>query len=148
MTIHRYNHIIKQELDKLQRILHAAARVVSRTSKYDHITPVLRELHWLPIAKRIDYKILLLTFKALHGMAPVYIADLIQVYRKERTLRSNSDNLLVIPKGSHSKSGDKSFAFAAPTLWNNLPRHCRDADTLECFKSRLKTHLFKQAYQV
>lgn len=66
-----------QLLDKLQRVQNSAARIVTRTGRYEHITPVLKKLHWLPVRYRIQYKVLLLTFRALHGEAPVYISDLI-----------------------------------------------------------------------
>ena len=136
-----------QELKRLQRILNAAARVVSLSKKYDHITPVLINLHWLPIVERIHYKILLITYKAIHGLAPQYISDLISISKKERSLRSNSKLLLQIPKTATVKYGDSSFMHAAPFLWNRLPMECRMAKTLSNFKSNLKTHLFKQAFK-
>ena len=138
--------IPKHEVDKIQRIQNAAARVVSLTHKNEHITPVLMSLHWLPIAKRVEYKILLLTYKALHGLAPQYLTDLLQVSNNQRTLRSNNKFLLVIPKTESVKYGDSSFAYAAASLWNTLPEDCRMAQTLQLFKSRLKTHLFKLAF--
>ena len=67
------------ELKKVQRVQNAAARLLTSTRKYDHITPVLRELHWLPVKYRIQFKILLLTFKAIHGMAPDYISRLLML---------------------------------------------------------------------
>ena len=66
-------------LHKLQRVQNAAARIIFKESKYCHITPLLRTLHWLPVVYRIQFKILLLTFKAIHGNAPCYISDLISV---------------------------------------------------------------------
>ena len=136
------------EIDRLQRIQNAAARVVALAKKFDHITPVLKELHWLPITQRINFKILLLTFKALHNMAPTYITDLLKVSNNPRALRSNSKFLLVAPKTKYVKYGDCSFSYAAPLLWNNLPDSCRMAPTCEIFKNRIKTFLFKQAYDL
>ena len=104
------------------------------------------DLHWLLIVQRIHYKILLLTFKALDGMAPEYIQDLIKVLRKSRCLRSNAQNLLMIPKSTYAAYGDRTFAYAAPTLWNKPSDECKEAESIDCFKSRLKTYLFKQAY--
>ena len=135
------------QVKRLQRIQNAAARLITRTSKRDSITPVLKALHWLPIYYRIQYKILVITFKALHDMAPQYISELLNHSQHEMSLRSNSKNLLVIPFHSHATTGDRSFSFAAPSLWNNLPQECRDATTLANFKSLLKTHLFKCAYE-
>jgi hypothetical protein len=104
--------VSKQQLMKLQRIQNAAARVVSRIKKHDHITPVLQDLHWLPIAQRIEYKLLLLTYKALHGLAPSYLKDLITVAKSNRNLRSNDQFLLQIPKTLSVKYGERAFSYA------------------------------------
>ena len=93
---------------------------MTRTRNSEHITPVLRTLHWLPVRQRITYKILLLTYKTLNGMAPKYIADLLQPYTPTRQLRSCSKNLLVTPKFDLKFYGDRSFQVAAPRLWNFL----------------------------
>ena len=76
----------------------AAARVVTRTRKYEHITPVLIGLHWLPISYRITFKILLLTYKALNNLAPSYLSDLLSQRCNVRLLRSHSQELLSIPR--------------------------------------------------
>ncbi len=75
-------------INKLHVVQNAAARVLSRSRKYDHITPILQSLHWLPIKFRISYKILLLTFKALNGLAPAYLTSLMSHYNPSRSLRS------------------------------------------------------------
>ena len=75
---------------KLQRIQNSAARLVTRTCFHDHITPVLQKLHWLPVRYRIMYKILILTYKCIHGLAPLYLQELIQEYKPTRNLRSSS----------------------------------------------------------
>ena len=136
----------KQEIDRIQRVQNAAARVVSLTKKFDHITPVLRDLHWLPIKERIKFKISLLTFKSLNEMAPAYLRDLLKVSKKDRSLRSNNKCMLVVPKTKTVKYGDSSFSYAAPVLWNQLPEDCRMETDLNSFKSKLKTFLFKQAF--
>ena len=99
------------EIAKLQRVQNAAARLLMSCKKYDHITPVLINLHWLPVRYRINFKILLLTFKALYGMAPSYIIDLIHTKTNTRyLLRSNEGVLLKHPSGKMKKSfGDRSF---------------------------------------
>jgi hypothetical protein len=84
----------KNRLNKLQSVQNAAARLITLSRKYDHITPILIDLHWLPVAERIKFKILILTFKALHDLAPVYIVNLITRYVPQRTLRSSSELLL------------------------------------------------------
>ena len=75
-----------KELNKLQRIQNAAARLVSLTKKRDHITPVLFQLHWLPVRQRIIFKLLRLTFKTLNGQSAAYISDLVTLYQPQRTL--------------------------------------------------------------
>ena len=85
-------------LRSLQLIQNAAARVLTRARRYDHITPVLTSLHWLPIQARADFKILLLTYKSLNGLAPSYLAELINPYIPARPLRSLGTNLLEIPR--------------------------------------------------
>ena len=84
----------KYQIQKLQRVQNAAARLVSCSHKYEHITPVLRRLHWLPVEQRIQYKILLLTFKALNGSSPSYIRDLVKQYSPPRSLRTKELPLL------------------------------------------------------
>uniref|UniRef100_A0A9J7XWR8 Reverse transcriptase n=1 Tax=Cyprinus carpio carpio TaxID=630221 RepID=A0A9J7XWR8_CYPCA len=126
-------------VNKLQLVQNAAARVLTRTRKYDHISPVLSTLHWLPIKHRIDFKILLITYKALNGLAPQY-------YSPPRPLCSQNSGNLITPRISKSTVGGRSFSYLAPKLWNNLPNIVQEADTLLQFKSRLKTHLFNLAY--
>ena len=132
-------------LRKLQSVLNAAARLVSGTRKYDHITPVLKDLHWLPIRQKIKFKLLLLVFKSIHGMAPRYLSEKI-VLKKDSGLRSSGQNLLIVPK-AHTKSyGDRCFSVAGPKYWNLLPKALRKTECLESFKSKLKTFLFTEAY--
>ena len=134
----------KKDLDRLQYVQNSAARVLTRTKPWQHITPTLKQLHWLPVKYRIDYKLLLLTYKALHALAPQYLSDLLENYTPARTLRSSDLGLLTVPRAK--KLGDRAFSVAAPTLWNALPLGIRQAQTLASFKSALKTHLFVQAF--
>ena len=101
-----------------------AARVVTRSSKYSSITPTLKKLHWLPVKYRIIFKVVLLTFKELHGMAPNYLKTLLQSYMPSRSLRSETGNLLIMPKACR-KLGCHTFAYAASKLWNELPVNIR-----------------------
>ena len=117
--------------------------MVTRAKGREHITPFLEELHWLPIRKRIAYKIALLTFKALHNQAPHYIIELVEPYSPPRTLRSSSRIMLRYPPKRKSCYGQRSFASPAPRVWNSLPVHVRSATFLTQFKPRLKTFLFK-----
>ncbi|KAK6179717.1 hypothetical protein SNE40_012018 [Patella caerulea] len=129
----------KKSLDKLQKLQNSAARLITGSSKFNHITPILFNLHWLPIAYRIDYKILLLTFKCLNGLAPVYLSQLLNQYQPNRQLRSSSDNWLLCESNAKSSAGERSFAVKAPKLWNKLPLTVRSCESLQTFKSNLKT---------
>jgi hypothetical protein len=110
-------------------------------NRRDHITPVLHKLHWLPIHKRIDFKIASLTFKILHDREPGYLLELITRHNPTRSLRSSSQLLLSVPR-IDTEIGRRSFLFAAPTIWNSLPFSVRSCSSLSCFRSALKTHLF------
>ena len=116
----------------MQRVQNAAAKLLFKQAKFSHITPVLHQLHWLPIQYRTDFKILLFTFKAIHGMATDYIWKLIK--RKSSTrypLRSNQRILLEIPSGkilSTVRGGE--FCYASPNPWNNLPCKISSLDSL------------------
>ena len=131
---------------RLQRMFNIAARILTLTPPSNHITPILKELHWLPIEQRIEYKIILLTFKAIQGAAPQYICDLLKPHPTPRTLRSSEANLLAIPSTRTITYGDRAFSAAAPKLWNKLPDDLRDFNELDAFKRKLKTFLFKSAY--
>ena len=138
--------IPKDLMSQLQKRQNHAARVITQWRKYDHITPVLVDLHWLPVKQRIDFKILLLTYKALNGLAPAYIRELLTPYTPVRTLRSMDNNLLEPPKCRLEYFGKRSFAAAAPVLWNDLPLHIKQSPSVDIFKSRIKTRLFQLAY--
>ena len=134
--------ISKASLSKLKKVQHFAARLVVRKPLQIHITPVLKDLHWLPVERRIQFKVLLYVFKGLNGLAPKYITDLLDVPVPSRTLRSGKLNLLVIPKTRTVFYGNRLFPWIAPTMWNKLPEDVKSAPSLDSFKSRLKTHLF------
>ena len=133
-------------LSKLQRLQNHAARLISGTSKHEHISPVLQGLHWLPVEQRIIYKVLLMTFKALNGLAPTYLSDLLCPYNPSRALRSSNQNLLHEPSYRLKTYGARSYRCAAPRLWNKLPPQMRSVTNLVTFKRCLKTHLFKKVY--
>ena len=137
----------KSELSKLQRIQNAAARLVTLSKKREHITPVLKDLHWLPVESRISrliYKLMLLTFKALNNQAPKYLCELISIKKPSRSLRSNTSIVLHRKKANTVTYGQRSFHHAAPELWNQLPSHVKNATSLQQFKSLLKAHLFSK----
>ena len=116
-------------LSKLQSIQNAAARFITRTRKFEHISPVLRDLHWLPIRQRIDFKVATLVHKCLNGTAPSYLADdciAASTVSGRRHLRSADTGTLLVPR-VQSKYGSRSFAVYGPTIWNSLPNDLRTA---------------------
>ncbi|MCI5136711.1 MAG: hypothetical protein D3920_16960 [Candidatus Electrothrix sp. AW2] len=136
----------KKAISQLQIIQNAAARVLTKTRRRAHITPVLKSLHWLPVSFRIDFKVLLLVYKSLHSHAPEYITDMFSRYTPSRSLMSSGTELLTVPKARTKRHGEAAFSFYAPNLWNTLPEYLRMAETVETFKHALKTYLFDLAY--
>ena len=141
-----YKNLNKYQIDQLQKLQNFAAKVVMSKSLYDHVTPCLIELHWLPVSFRIDYKIAVLSFKCLHNLAPTYLSDLIEEYHPSRNLRSSTQKLLKKKVVKFEKLGKKSFAYSAPQVWNSLPFYLRNETSLEVFKKKLKTFYFEMAY--
>ena len=134
----------KESLKKLQHVqLNVAARIVTHRRKCDHITPVLCQLHWLPIEESIVFKNLLLTFNCLNGLAPPYLCGLITKYVPRRNLRSINGNRLIDVGYKLTRYGLRSFSVASAKLWNALPLDIRTSDNLMQFKINLKTHLFR-----
>ncbi len=115
--------------NKLQ-IVQNAARVLTRSRKYDHITPILQSLHWLPIKFRISYKIILLAYKALNGLAPAYLTNLLSRYNPTHSLRLQNSGLLVFPRIAKFTKEGRTCSYLPPKLWNRLPDNIRDSDTL------------------
>ena len=132
-------------LNRLQRVQNALARVVCRTRRRDHITPALAELHWLPIRSRISYKIATITHKIRTTQQPGYLVDLIEDAVPSRTLRSKSGILLKVPMFK-TQIGQRSFRYIAATTWNSLPDNIRTIDNFTTFKKHLKTHLYNLSY--
>ena len=134
-------------LSKLQRVQNFAARIVTQSRKFDHITPVLFRLHWLPVIYRIQFKLLLIVYKCRHGMAPSYLSDLLTTYTPGRHLRSCNAELLCLPKVNLKGYGERSFSYAGPKLWNSLPLLIRKSASVSIFKIQVKTFLFKEAFR-
>ena len=126
---------------KLQLVQNAAARVLTKTKKFEHITPILRSLHWLPVCQRIEFKVLLIVYKSLNGLGPKYISDLLLHYIPARPLRSAGTSLLNTPRVK-TKHGESAFSYSASCIWNKLPEELKQAQTLNIFKTRLKTFMF------
>ena len=134
------------ELNHPQKIQNAAARIVTRIMSQELITPVLRSLHWLPVTKRIEHKILCFTYQFAHKTAPQYLQELVSKYHPPHFLRScYLCRLSVSGSGKNTNkkcSGAGSFCSAAPTLWNRLPDKLHQAKDIGSFWRQLKSHLF------
>uniref|UniRef100_H3AGI1 Reverse transcriptase domain-containing protein n=1 Tax=Latimeria chalumnae TaxID=7897 RepID=H3AGI1_LATCH len=130
---------------RLQLVQNSAARVVYNMSRFDHVTPTLRKLHWLPIRWRITFKVLVLVFKALNGLGPAYLRDFLTPYVPTHSLRSEFAGSLVVPR-CRTKLGERSFAYQAAAAWNAIPTNLRFSPSPSTFKSRLKTFLFHFAF--
>lgn len=141
--------VTQRQVDRMQSILNAAARLLYGGAKRDHITPLIRDkLHWLKFKQRVTYKLCVLVYKSLHNCAPKYLGELVVPVANnsgQRRLRSADSGNIVRPR-SRLKFGDRGFALAAPEAWNSLPQHIKAATSLSCFTESLKTELFKRSY--
>ena len=124
-------------IKKLQTVQNAAARVAVRADRYTRVKPILIKLHWLTIQQRINFKIILLTFKALHGLTATYISELICIKIVSRDLRNNK-GLLLMEHTPNFTFGERTFSGAAPKLWIKLPFAIRNIDNINSFKKRIK----------
>ncbi|XP_058052641.1 uncharacterized protein LOC131204948 [Ahaetulla prasina] len=134
---------------RLQLVQNAAARVIEGAPRSSHVTPLLRRLHWLPVAFRVHFKVLVTIFKALHGLGPGYLRDrLLLPHASHRPVRSHREGLLRVPSAKQCRLAaprGRAFSVGAPTLWNELPPGLRQIPDLRTFRRELKTHLFIRA---
>ena len=135
---------------RLQSVLNAAARLIYGLRKFDHISETIRDkLHWLRVRQRIDFKLCLIVYKSVHGLAPEYINTMLQpvnsVEARQR-LRSATDGDLIVP-AAKTAFGKRAFSIAATKKWNSLPPVIRASASVGAFKRVLKTHLFKISYR-
>ena len=137
----------KEQIKRLQKVQNTAARLTLKIRKYDHITPALKQLHWLPIEARIIYKVCLHCHNFIHNDPPAYFSELLSIYTPSRSLRSSQDHFtLVVPRVRTVTYGERAFSSAAPRHWNDLPYDLRQQQSTQAFKRALKTHLFNKYY--
>jgi len=136
------------QLSRLQSVLNAAVRLTHRSSRYEHVTLMLRDLHLLRSPECIDFKLAVLTYQCLHGLAPRYLSDYIQSVAVSncRRLRSSSSSQRVIRRTRLSTVSDRAFPVAGCHLWDCLPPNVTSASTLSVFRNRLKTYLFFRSF--
>ena len=127
----------------LQRVQNTAARLVYMSPKFIHISPYLKELHWLPVKFRIEFKITILTFQAIHGLAPKYLCELVRIKEQSPYHLRSSEEIILLQRSEKSltRHRDTAFQFAAPRLWNRLPRDLKLVIQSALLKRNLK-HIF------
>ena len=129
-----------------------AAKLVLRRRKFDSATAALRKLNWLPIRSRIDFKVAVLVFKCVNGMAPRYLSDLLHPRKLDRVSRSSRHDhdavIFYIPFNRRKTFADRSFSFSGPTVWNSLPAVIRSCKDIKLFRKLLKTHYMKIVFKL
>ena len=133
------------QVRRLQSVMNAGARLIFGSAKTEHVTPLLRQLHWLKAGERINFKVATLAFQCLHGTAPGYLsAELHRVadMPARSHLRSASTMQLNVPRMRLRTVGDRAFPVASAKIWNSLPAHVTTATSTRSFRKRLKTHFF------
>ena len=130
--------------ESIKKLQNCAARLVLGIRKREHITPALKNLHWLPISQRVHYKLSLLCYKIFNSLLPSYLSDLLSLCTLSRTLRSTSDiTRLSVLQYRLQHYGKRAFSRSAPSVLNSLPAVPRETNTTDSFKTHLKTHLFR-----
>ena len=135
-------NIPKFMIERMQKIMNIAARIILQIPRDSSVTNAFIKLHWLKVNERNQFKVLCITWKALHGMTPAYISNRLKLYTPSRNLQSENSYNLCVPR-SRTRFGDRAFSQAAPQLWNSLPIDIRKQTTFPAFKRHLKTYLFK-----
>ncbi len=131
----------------MQTVQNTAARFILRAPGHHNCTPLLQQLHWLPISERVKYRTACMCYNAIRGSAPSYLSELLHLYSHSRFLRSSSDTrMLIIQRFSRKTHGFHTFSHFGPHIWNNLPQDIRHSATLSSFKSQLKTFLFSEYF--
>ena len=121
----------------LQRLQNWAARIIFIVDRRHESSPLLKTLHCLPVKQRITYKLLIYVYKAMDGLAPMYISNCLKLYVPKRNLRSSSDCLRLDYLIAINKAGDKTFTVCASKLWYNLPKTLRNCTSVNAFKKAL-----------
>jgi len=137
------------QLDRLQSAINAAARMIYRASRYDHVSSLLKELHWLRVPERIEFKLCALVYKCLNGNGPAYLAGSLQRVtdvQSRRRLRSSSSSTLIVPVTRRATLGHRAFPVVAARAWNALPDYVTSAPTYASFRTALKTFLFSRTF--
>ena len=134
------------QIRRLQKVQNSAARLITGSKSSDHVTPVLKQLHWLPVTQRLDYKLLSMIFKTKSNQAPsyMYMMEMVEWRKPLRRLRSGNVDQYKVPQCERSW-GDRSFCIAAPLAWNALPSDLKLSSSIRTFQQKLKTLVMNKA---
>ena len=137
-------------LSKLQRVQNAAVRLVCSLPRHEHVTSSFIRLHWLPIKFRINFKIAMLCFKWIHGHAPNYLKRMVAIQKTSIYNLRSSTSIQLEDHSRRSKEtlGDRAFSNASAKIWNSLPKSLQSQQNFNTFKSLLKTHHFREAFNL
>ena len=138
--------VADEQIVCIQKIQNNDALIILKKKKREHVTLLLKELHWLPVKYRIQYKLTTLAFLHFDSTLLPYLSSSLCPYQPLRSLRSLTERLLKIPKTNLKTFGERSFGDIAPTVWNSLPADLRASPSLPAFKANLKTYFFRQAF--
>ena len=139
--------VTESNISKLQKLQNACARMVTGAKRKDHITPILKNLHWLPVKERIKFKVMLFVYKCFNSSAPEYLCELLGRATHGRILRSTTQHHFV-PQRCHKKIGTCRFSVQGPNLWNECDIEMKCSPSVDTFKNRLKTFLFKKHFNL
>ena len=132
----------KKNIEKLQKVQNFAARIITGTQKYEHITPILKQLNWLPVPDMLKYFFGVLTFKCLNGLAPDYLNSYFQERLSLHDRNTRNKQKLNIP-AYRSAAGQRTFEYRAVSLWNSLPSNITVHDNCKYFKSNFYNYLLE-----
>ena len=127
----------KKNIARLQKVQNFAARIVTGARKYEHITPMLKELHWLPVAKQLEVRDILMAFKCIKGLAPPSLCNTFSTRSQVHTRNTRNKNKLHITS-LRSATGQRSFSYRAVQLWNDLPESLANIESFNVFKNAIK----------
>jgi len=146
VTVNR--HSVTTKILNKQQVMNAAARLVFSHRKHDHVTPLLEQLHWLKMEQRIEYKLAVLIYRCLHGLAPPYLTNELMCVSEigERQCLRSASTYALVPRTRLLTMGDRAFPVVAARTWNSLPDSVTSAPSLSTFKRHLKTVLFTRSY--
>ena len=135
-----WSNTSKKNISKLQKVQNFACRIITGKRKFDHITPVLRELRWLPVTSFLKYTLGVLAFKCVKGLAPSYLCHRLKTRACVHDCDTRYKNNLNI-SAYKSASRQRTFSYRAMSFWNSLPCEIRECDSLPTFKRHLKEFL-------